>query len=137
MLFHSVEERFALISLSHALLYTPTREHFGIVPCEAMALGTPVIACNSGGPLETVVNGRTGFLCEGDPVEFANNMMRFVIDSQLSSRMAEPCRKHVEDNFTEKKLKSRLERIFSKVVSEKGNPRANYFLKKCYFALIR
>lgn len=33
-----------------AVLYTPEREHFGIVPVEAMYNEAPVIACNSGGP---------------------------------------------------------------------------------------
>ncbi|KAH6904889.1 alpha-1,3-mannosyltransferase ALG2, partial [Coprinopsis sp. MPI-PUGE-AT-0042] len=37
-----------------ALLYTPENEHFGIVPIEAMACGVPVLACNSGGPLESI-----------------------------------------------------------------------------------
>jgi glycosyltransferase involved in cell wall biosynthesis len=32
------------------VLYTPEREHFGIVPIEAMYNEAPVIACNSGGP---------------------------------------------------------------------------------------
>mmetsp|Transcript_25585 Transcript_25585/g.101031 ORF Transcript_25585/g.101031 Transcript_25585/m.101031 type:complete len:104 (+) Transcript_25585:1454-1765(+) len=46
------------------LLYTPPEEHFGIVPLEAMAASRAVIACNSGGPLETIEEGVTGFLCE-------------------------------------------------------------------------
>jgi len=37
-----------------ALIYTPTNEHFGIVPLEAMYMEKPVIACNSGGPTETI-----------------------------------------------------------------------------------
>lgn len=45
-----------------ALLYPVEDEDFGIVPVEAMAFGTPVIAHNSGGPRETVIDGKTGVL---------------------------------------------------------------------------
>ncbi|GAA5896564.1 hypothetical protein JCM6882_005729 [Rhodosporidiobolus microsporus] len=41
---------------SVALLYTPMFEHFGIVPLEGMASGLPVVATDSGGPTETVVD---------------------------------------------------------------------------------
>ncbi|KAI9366699.1 alpha-1,3/1,6-mannosyltransferase ALG2-like protein [Zopfochytrium polystomum] len=43
-------------------LYTPSNEHFGIVPVEAMFARLPVIAVNSGGPTESIVDGVTGFL---------------------------------------------------------------------------
>jgi glycosyltransferase involved in cell wall biosynthesis len=39
-------------------------EPFGLVPVEAMASGTPVIADRSGGPMETVIDGKTGRLIE-------------------------------------------------------------------------
>jgi glycosyltransferase involved in cell wall biosynthesis len=42
-------------------LVFPGREDFGMVPVEAMACGTPVIALGAGGALETVVEGDTGF----------------------------------------------------------------------------
>ena len=40
----------------------PPVEDFGIVPVEAMATGTPVIACDIGGAAETIVDGSTGAL---------------------------------------------------------------------------
>jgi glycosyltransferase involved in cell wall biosynthesis len=42
----------------------PGEEDFGIVPVEAQACGTPVIALGRGGALETVRHGETGFLYE-------------------------------------------------------------------------
>lgn len=53
-----------LLRAASAVLYTPENEHFGIVPLEAMAAFRPVVAVASGGPLESVEDGVTGFLCE-------------------------------------------------------------------------
>jgi len=52
------EQRTWLLTSSKtlALLYTPTNEHFGIIPVEGMISGLPVLACNSGGPTESIVD---------------------------------------------------------------------------------
>jgi len=44
-------------------------EDFGIVPLEAQACGTPVLAYRKGGALETVIEGRTGSFFEEQTVE--------------------------------------------------------------------
>ncbi len=44
-------------------------EDFGILPVEAQAAGTPVIAYGRGGALETVVEGKTGLFFEQQTVE--------------------------------------------------------------------
>ena len=49
-----------LYSGAKALLYPVEDEDFGIVPIEAMAHGVPVIAHRSGGPMETIVEEKTG-----------------------------------------------------------------------------
>ena len=43
-----------------ALICPAEDEDFGIVPVEAMGQGLPVIAHRSGGPLETIIDGKTG-----------------------------------------------------------------------------
>ena len=58
------KEKINLIYNSMVLLYPPKNEHFGIVPIEGMSLGVPCIANFTGGPLETVLNGKTGFLVD-------------------------------------------------------------------------
>jgi glycosyltransferase involved in cell wall biosynthesis len=50
---------------ARALLF-PAHEDFGIVPVEAQAAGTPVHGLRRGGLRETVLEGETGFLVDGD-----------------------------------------------------------------------
>lgn len=50
----SDEMKIKLLRRCQMLFYTPSNEHFGIVPLEAMYSRKPVIAVNSGGPTETV-----------------------------------------------------------------------------------
>ena len=43
----------------------PSRlEGFGMIQVEAMACGKPVISINVGGPAETIIHGKTGFLAK-------------------------------------------------------------------------
>lgn len=53
---------------ARALLF-PGLEDFGIVPVEAQAAGTPVIAFGEGGVLETVKNGETGLFFREQTVD--------------------------------------------------------------------
>ncbi len=54
------DKKWELYKSAKAFLFPSEDEDFGIMPVEAMAAGTPVIAYNSGGVRETVVNGKTG-----------------------------------------------------------------------------
>ncbi|MCP5433614.1 MAG: glycosyltransferase [Alphaproteobacteria bacterium] len=53
---------------ARALVF-PGEEDFGIVPVEAMASGTPVIAFGRGGALDSVVDGTTGLFFREQTVE--------------------------------------------------------------------
>ncbi|KAJ0046708.1 hypothetical protein Pint_04759 [Pistacia integerrima] len=112
-------ERNALLSECLCVLYTPQDEHFGIVPLEAMASHKPVIACNSGGPVETIKNGVTGFLCNPTPQAFALAMGSLIKDPQLAKTMGEEARRHVTENFSTKTFGQRLNRFIIDIVGSK------------------
>ncbi|KAF6205051.1 hypothetical protein GE061_019218 [Apolygus lucorum] len=101
-------EKTNLLRLSDCLVYTPPNEHFGIVPLEAMYVGKPVVACNSGGPTETVVHEKTGFLCDLDPEDFAKAMLRIYNDSSLRLSMGAAGKKRFNENFSFKSFSQKL-----------------------------
>ena len=93
-------EKRTLLHHSTCLLYTPDKEHFGIVPVEAMYLQCPVIAVNSGGPLETVLDGHTGYLCAPNADSFAEAMVKFVADPKLGAKLGKAGRQRVIEKFS-------------------------------------
>jgi glycosyltransferase involved in cell wall biosynthesis len=56
----SDEKKWELYQGAKAFFFPAEDEDFGIMPVEAMSVGTPVIAYESGGVKETVVDGKTG-----------------------------------------------------------------------------
>lgn len=78
----ALEELRRLLRTTTALVF-PGEEDFGMVPVEAQACGTPVIALGTGGVLDSVVDGTTGVLYragegpDGDVAALAEAMRTF------------------------------------------------------------
>lgn len=73
-----------LYNQAKLVLYSPYLEPFGLVPLEAMACGTPVVAVREGGIRETVIHNETGILTERDESLFAEAIQElFSNDSKL------------------------------------------------------
>ena len=73
----SNEEKDNLMKWAKAFLFPP-EEDFGLVPLEAMAMGTPVIAYGKWWALETVINEKTGtFFEEQNPESLNNTIEKF------------------------------------------------------------
>ena len=103
----------ALLGAARLLVYTPAREHFGIVPLEAMAAGVPVLAADSGGPRETVVEGTdegTGWLRDPEDVDGWSEVMRAVVEGEEGvGEMGRRGRERVRREFSRERMVDRLE----------------------------
>ncbi len=105
--------------LKHAslLLYTPSFEHFGIVPLEAMTLGTPILAVNNGGPLETIDEGKNGWLREPIPDKWAEviQLALFELSDNQINTMASYSKNLVESKFTKTKMADNFEDVIDRM----------------------
>ncbi|GMM29609.1 GDP-Man:Man(1)GlcNAc(2)-PP-dolichol alpha-1,3-mannosyltransferase [Martiniozyma asiatica (nom. inval.)] len=109
----------SLLKFANALLYTPRYEHFGIVPIEAMKLGTLVIADTSGGPLETIKNyyidpkaNWTGFNVDINDEEQWAETLKLVISLKNES-VSENCKERVSNLFSFKAMRQNLYTVIS------------------------
>jgi len=101
-----------LLEAATLLLYTPSNEHFGIVPLEAMLAEVPVLAVNSGGPLETIVDGETGWLRSADDVGQWTKILEDSMHSTSSEalqQMGEKGKQKATSEFSERKMAHRLD----------------------------
>ena len=88
-------------SKAKVVIFPTFNEPFGIVPLESMASGTPVIATNSGGVAETIINEKTGFLVSPDNVdEIIVKVKTLLLNEKLCNQMSKYSREHIESNFS-------------------------------------
>jgi len=86
--------RLELLAQARCVVHAAPDEHFGLVPVEAMASGRPVVAVDAAGPLETIVDGVTGFLRPPTAVAFAEAIGKLVSDRDAAARMGRAGRLH-------------------------------------------
>lgn len=98
-----------------ALLYPHQwEEPFGLVFIEAMACGTPIIAFDRGSAKEIIKHGKTGFI-----VKNIEEMAKAI--KKIDKIKREDCRKLVKENFTVETMTQAYEKVYYKILSQKGN----------------
>jgi glycosyltransferase involved in cell wall biosynthesis len=84
----SREELLALYAHATAVVFPPLDEDLGYVTLEAMLSAKPVVTCSdSGGPLEFVRDGDTGFVVPPRAEELAAAIQRLLAEPALAARM--------------------------------------------------
>lgn len=76
------KKKYEILSRSHVVLVPATREGWGLVVIESNAMGTPVVAYNVPGLVDSVQHNMNGFLVEKNtPDELANVAISLLTDS--------------------------------------------------------
>jgi alpha-1,3/alpha-1,6-mannosyltransferase len=106
-----------LLDISQLLVYTPTNEHFGIVPLEAQLHSTPVLATPTGGPLETIEDNLTGFLRPGEKWP---TILEKVLTQGVNEEMGKRGRQRVIAEFSKEAMAARFEAECIDVIEKTG-----------------
>lgn len=109
------EEMRDLIRGARALLM-PGEEDFGIVPVEAMACGTPVIALNKGGALDSVRPGVSGEHFAGDTPEEAVSNLAAALRDFDDSRYRQDALVDWAAGFSEAMFRRRMAEVVDEVL---------------------
>ena len=89
-------------------------EGLGIVFLEASATGLPVIVGNSGGAVDAVLDGETGFLVNGNNLsEIGDRLIELLADQDLAKRLGSAGRNWVTQEWTWEHSFKRLESLLS------------------------
>lgn len=105
----SDDELVTLYNQASVVAYAPIREPFGLVPLEAMACGTPVVAVAEGGIKESVIHEQTGLLTERDPAQFAAALGQVLGDTSAANRYGQQGRQHVIEHWSWEQAAARIE----------------------------
>lgn len=95
------EDAREVIAASDVIVCPSRFESLGMVHLESMAMACPVVSMNNGGPAETVVDGKTGFLVPPeDPAALADRVLTLLHDPDLRRQLGNTGRIRVLEHFT-------------------------------------
>ena len=125
--FVSEAQKSALLRRAWIVGLTSPKEGWGITNLEAAACGTPVVASDSPGLRESVLDGRTGFLVKhGDVSALAGAFDRIIADPALVTRLGTAGRAFAE-SFTWESAADHTEAHLLNRMREGGHAGGNHF----------
>ncbi len=115
----SEQEKLSLLRRSWATILASPKEGWGISNLESAACGTAVIAVNSPGICESVVDGETGYLVPGNVSSIAEKMSQLIGDRSLVETLGAAGRKFAE-GFTWERAADETEADLEAVIRGTG-----------------
>ena len=109
-----MKEKVKLYQNAKALLFPSNwGEGLPLVPLEAMACGTPVIAYDNTSLSEEIIDGKTGYIVpQGDRKAMAEAVKK------IGQIKRSDCRRHIEENFSTEVMAGNYEKVFKKLVKK-------------------
>jgi glycosyltransferase involved in cell wall biosynthesis len=93
-------------------------EPFGLSLIEAMAAGKPVVATRHGGPVEIVVEGKTGLLVPtGDAEALAEKIATLLVDPGRRQRMGQAARARVQQLYSAERYVASMEQVYHSLLN--------------------
>ncbi|RBN49501.1 glycosyltransferase [Flavobacterium psychrolimnae] len=107
-----VRNPFPYIKNADMLLLSSAYEGFGLVVCEAMSLGVPVVSTKTAGPTEIIDNNKYGLLCEHDDEAIYIAVKRMIEEDDLRLHYKEVGLQRAKD-FSVERTVNEFEKLLS------------------------
>ncbi|MDP3758302.1 MAG: glycosyltransferase family 4 protein [Candidatus Daviesbacteria bacterium] len=116
--FVSEQKKYKLLARAHVLINPSIREGWGLVVIEAASMGIPTVAYNVPGLKDSVLDGKTGLLCECSPEALAVKVKELLADDR---RYNEICKNAIDRsrNFSWEKSTHLSLNLIEKLVNYK------------------
>lgn len=110
-----------LLSLGDVFILPSEKESFGLAALEAMACGTPVVASDTGGLPELVLDGVTGYTCPvGDVSTMSERVMRLFGDRELWTNMSRAGQERAKSVFSAEAIVPEYIKIYEHLLHKIG-----------------
>jgi len=111
-----IEDVNDIVNLIDIHVLTSEKEALSISLIEAMSIGKPVVATDSGGPAEVVERGKSGLLVNvGDSLNLAMGIVSYIKRPEDAKKAGEYGEKIVREKFLAKDMAKNIEDIYSEL----------------------
>lgn len=89
--FVSERLKYKLLSRAHILINPSIREGWGLVVIEAASVGTPTVGYNVAGLRDSIIDSKTGILCDPNPDACAEAVLSLIRNEEKYQRFRQEC----------------------------------------------